>query len=253
MKADIYTLTGTKTQQKAELPKEYFEAEGDPRILAQYVRVYRINQRRGTAKTKTRGEVAGGGRKPWRQKGTGRARQGSIRSPIWRGGGVAHGPIPRVFEAKMPKRMRRMASSLALSSKKEDVVVVRDLNLKEGRTKEILPLIKTLSLPKGTLFITAERNELLRRAVSNLKGKVLTFENLNPYEVLKAKGIVIELSALEGMRVGKEKLKMGEGRGEGKISKVSDISDVSNGSNMEKEKRKSAKSAKIRRNQRQKK
>src|SRR3972149_22227 len=120
MKVDIYSEKGTKGTTKAELVKEIFEIKPNDAALRQLVRVYQVNQRAGTVSTKTRSEVSGGGRKPWAQKGTGRARHGSTRSPIWVGGGITFGPRPRHFELSIPKRIRDLAFKSALSQKTKD-------------------------------------------------------------------------------------------------------------------------------------
>ena len=109
MKVDLYSAAGRKLEGKVDLPKEIFEITPNKTALRQYLHVYTVNQRSGTLSAKRRGEVSGGGKKPWRQKGTGRARHGSIRSPIWVGGGVAHGPRPRRFFLSVPKKVSRLA------------------------------------------------------------------------------------------------------------------------------------------------
>ena len=128
MKVNVYSEKGAKLQSKVELPKDIFGIKPNKAALRQYIRVYRINQRQGTVATKTRGEVRGGGKKPWPQKGTGRARHGSIRSPIWVGGGVAHGPRPRKFGLSIPKKIRDLALRSALSAKVSDKAIVSNLS-----------------------------------------------------------------------------------------------------------------------------
>jgi large subunit ribosomal protein L4 len=160
------------------------------------------NGRQGTASTKTRAEVRGGGRKPWRQKGTGRARAGSIRSPLWRGGGVIFGPKPRDYEIKMNRKERRLALRTALSSRAEDIVVVEDFGeqLSRPKTKELVAAIARWGVepPAKVLLILLERTEnicLSARNIANLK--LISATQLNVYDLLNADKIVATASALE--------------------------------------------------------
>lgn len=160
------------------------------------------NARQGNASTKTRAEVRGGGRKPWRQKGTGRARAGSIRSPLWRGGGVIFGPKPRDYELKMNRKERRLALRTALSSRSEDLIVVEDFaeQLSRPKTKELMAAIARWGVePEAKiLLILPERTEtvyLSARNIANLKMTVAT--QLNVYDLLDADKIVTTASAIE--------------------------------------------------------
>ncbi|HEY9694529.1 MAG TPA: 50S ribosomal protein L4 [Oculatellaceae cyanobacterium] len=159
------------------------------------------NARQGTASTKTRAEVRGGGRKPWRQKGTGRARAGSIRSPLWRGGGVIFGPKPRDYELKMNRKELRLALKTALMSRTEDLIVVEDFadKLARPKTKELLEAIARwgVSLDAKVLLIVSQSEEnvnLSARNVANLK--LIPVNNLNVYDLLAADNIVATASAL---------------------------------------------------------
>src|SRR5206468_2769577 len=136
----------------------------------QVVRMQLANRRRGTASTKTRGEVSGGGRKPWRQKGTGRARQGSIRSPLWRGGGIALGPKPRDYTYRVPKKVRRAALCSALSLKVREglLKVVSRLELPEPKTKRMVGLLKDLGVARRVLILLADDNLNVQLAARNL-------------------------------------------------------------------------------------
>lgn len=160
------------------------------------------NGRQGTASSKTRAEVRGGGRKPWRQKGTGRARAGSIRSPLWRGGGVIFGPKPRDYTTKMNRKERRLALRTAFLSCAEDIVVVQDFvsELTQPKTKEMLAAIDRWGVDSTAkiLLITVEKNETLHRSVRNVPTiKLISAVTLNIYDILYADKIVVTASALE--------------------------------------------------------
>lgn len=189
MKVDLYSEKGTKLTTKVELPEEIFGIKPNETALRQYLHVYQTNQRRGTVSTKTRGEVRGGGRKPWRQKGTGRARHGSIRSPIWVGGGVAHGPKPRKFALSIPKKIANLAlkSALSLKAKEGKIRVLRELTFKEPKTAQAAKLLKKLKLERRVLVVTPERDEKLYRSFRNIKGaEVRATRNLNAYDAVAA-------------------------------------------------------------------
>lgn len=160
------------------------------------------NARQGTASTKTRAEVSGGGRKPWRQKGTGRARAGSNRSPLWRGGGVIFGPKPRDYSVSMNRKERRLALRTAFQSRAEDLVVVEDFadKLPRPKTKELLSAISRWGISPGekVLLIVSERNDnvyLSARNVSNLK--LISASNLNIHDLLTADRLLVTASALQ--------------------------------------------------------
>lgn len=172
-----------------------------PREATVHRAIVRIlaDRRRGTASTKKRGEVAGSGRKPWRQKGTGRARAGSIRSPLWRGGGIVFGPKPRDYSFSVPKKLRRLALRSALSAKLAagKLIVVDSLALKAPKTKEAIALLRAIDALSKALVVTAEPDAVLSRAVRNLPGtKVTTAASLNPYEVLAHDKVVFSRDAV---------------------------------------------------------
>jgi len=199
MKANLYSEKGTKLSTKVELPKEIFGIKPNEAALRQYLHVYQTNQRRGTVSTKTRGEVRGGGRKPWRQKGTGRARHGSIRSPIWVGGGVAHGPKPRKFSLSIPKKIANLAlkSAFSLKAKEEKIKVLKELTFKEPKTARAAELIKKLKLGRRVLVVTPERDEKLYRSFRNIEGLVVrTAQNLNAYDVVLTEDILFLKEAI---------------------------------------------------------
>lgn len=159
------------------------------------------NERQGTASTKTRAEVRGGGRKPWRQKGTGRARAGSIRSPLWRGGGVSFGPKPRDYSIKMNRKERRLALTTALSSRVDDFVVVADFGsqLQRPKTKELTAALQRWGVESGAkvLLIDAEKNETVYLSARNIANvKLILATNLNVFDILWADRVVITESAI---------------------------------------------------------
>jgi len=167
-------------------------------LLFLAVKSYLDNQRRGTAKTKTRGEVSGGGRKPWRQKGTGRARHGSIRSPIWRGGGVVFGPRPRSYYFSLNKKEKRQAmlQSLLAKIKEGSLRVVENLLLEQPKTKEAVKLLTNLGLKGSTLVVTVSKNENVLRSFSNLENvDVLPVNSVSTYHLLKFENVVFEKPA----------------------------------------------------------
>jgi large subunit ribosomal protein L4 len=161
------------------------------------------NARQGTASTKTRAEVSGGGRKPWRQKGTGRARAGSNRSPLWKGGGVIFGPKPRDYSSKMNRKERRLALRTAFQSRAEDLIVVQDFadQLSRPKTKDLLEAIARWGIDPNAekiLLITAERNETVYLSARNVpEVKLILATNLNVYDLLAADRIVVTTSALD--------------------------------------------------------
>jgi len=198
--------TSGKTVKEITAPKEVFSYPVKEHLLYEAVVNYRANQRRGTASTKTRAEVRGGGRKPWRQKGTGRARAGSIRSPIWKKGGVAFGPKPRDFSYQMPKKAKRNALKSALASKlsENQLVVLDKIQFKQPKTKEGMMLLKNLNL-KSVLVIDGHENTNLFLSLRNIpKVKVVDPAQLNVFDVLKYEYLVFTQLAFDSVM---EKLK----------------------------------------------
>jgi len=187
-----------KQLKKITLDATVFGIEPNQQALFDVVKAQRAAMRQGTHKVKHRGEVAGGGRKPWRQKGTGRARQGSIRSPQWKGGGVVFGPTPRDYSFKVNRKVRRLALRSALSLKvSENAVKILDtLNLSENKTKLMIQVLNNLSMTKKTLLILDELNEnvlLSSRNIPNLE--VLTADQVSVYSLMLAKDVIITESA----------------------------------------------------------
>jgi len=164
--------------------------------VSDVVRAYMANRRRGTASTKTRAEVAGGGRKPWRQKGTGRARHGSRRSPLWTGGGITFGPKPRDYTQRTPKKMKRHALVEALGYRAANLKVVDELKLEEHKTREVAALLSNLDAAKKPLLITADGDRGLWLASRNIPGcRTTRVDDLNAYLVLWHTNLVFTQAA----------------------------------------------------------
>lgn len=200
MRVDVYTQKGIKGKSKAELNPAIFGVKPNEDLVAQYVRIYLFNQRGGTSSVKTRGEVRGGGRKPWRQKGTGRARHGSIRSPIWVGGGVAHGPKKKDWSLKMPKKMRRNAlfSSLSEKTLKGNIIVVQDLKFEKISTKNSELFIRTLPVGRKVLLVLPSVDENIIKSFLNVSFvTVYQAKDLNAFEVVSHDSIVFLKNSLK--------------------------------------------------------
>lgn len=193
----LYNMEGVKTG-TMEISDAVFAAEVNKPVLHQVVVNYLANQRQGTQSTKTRTEVRGGGAKPWRQKGTGRARQGSIRAPQWTGGGVALGPKPRSYRFALNKKVKRLALRSALSAKYADykVFVVDGLELDEIKTSKIAALLKGLEVSKA-LIVTADADEKIYKSARNIKNVTPTHVGtLNTYDVLKHDAFIVSKDAV---------------------------------------------------------
>jgi large subunit ribosomal protein L4 len=183
-----------------ELNDSVFGIEPNQHVLFEAVIMQRASLRQGTHKVKNRSEVAGGGRKPWSKKGTGRARQGSIRSPQWRGGGVVFGPTPRSYSYKLPKKVRRLAIKSALSSKVIDnsIVVLEDLALNAPKTKEMAAVLKGLSVERKALIVTADNNENVALSARNIPNvTVVTANGVNVLDVLNHDKLIMTKAAVQ--------------------------------------------------------
>lgn len=197
-KVQVVNMQGSPVGE-LELDEYVFGIEPNTHVMHSAVVSQLASLRRGTHSTLLRGEVRGGGRKPWRQKGTGRARAGSIRSPLWRGGAVLFGPKPRDYSFSLPKKVRRLALRSALSSKvnEQQLIVLEDLSLNEAKTREMVKVLKALNLSKKTLIVTDELNETVDRSARNIDGvKVTQVEGLNVYELLKYDVVVMTKAAV---------------------------------------------------------
>jgi len=202
MKYPIYNEKGEKDAKEIILPKEIFEIKANPDLVHQVFVSQMANKRQSTAHTKDRGEVRGGGKKPWQQKGTGRARAGSTRSPIWIGGGVTFGPRnERNFKKIIPKKMKRKAFLMVLSSKAEEktLIVLDNFKIEKPKTKEILNILDKLPCKaKNCLIALSEPNEKLFLASRNIpKVKVVEARNLNCIDLLSFKYLVIQKEAIK--------------------------------------------------------
>jgi len=181
-----------------ELKDEIFAVEVQPGILHDVVCMQRANRRRGTASTKTRGDVSGSSAKPWRQKGTGRARAGSRKSPVWRGGGTTFGPKPRDYSYKLPKKVRRLALRMALSARfsEGNLVVVDEFKMPEIKTKEFVNVMNNFDF-ENCLIVTGEDNKTVSLSARNAVGyKVLPAAGLNVYDILKYPKLMLDQSIL---------------------------------------------------------
>lgn len=197
-KIPVYDKTG-KQIEEIELCDAIFGIEPNTAVMHLAVKSYLTNHRQGTQSTLTRSEVSGGGRKPWRQKGTGRARQGSIRAPQWIHGGIALGPKPRDYSFNLNKKVRRLAIRSALSAKfaEGSIVVVDSLNVDEVKTKPFAAFLKAVKVDGSALIATAAANENVKLSARNIKGvKLTTAAVLNTYELLKYGKLVVDKEAI---------------------------------------------------------
>ena len=194
----VLDMTGAEVG-TIELADSVFAVEVNAAVLHAAVRAYLLNQRQGTQSTLTRTEVSGGGRKPWRQKGTGRARQGSTRSPQWTHGGVALGPKPRSYRTDLNKKVKRLAMKSALSSKvlADELVVVNEIVSTEYKTAVMAKMLKALGAEKKALVVLSEKNEMVIKSLSNIAGVKIAYVNtLNVYDILNCnKLVVVEAAA----------------------------------------------------------
>lgn len=195
----LYSISG-KQVGEIELNENIFGADVNVEAMHQVVKMYLANQRQGTQSTLTRAEVRGGGRKPWRQKGTGRARHGSIRSPQWKKGGIVFAPKPRSYRYTVPKKIKRIAMKSALSSKLNDnnIVVIEELSFDAPKTKQVVSLLENLNVDSKTLIVLADNNQNVVKSARNIEGVKTTFVNtLNVYDILNYDKFVITKDAVK--------------------------------------------------------
>ena len=193
----VFNKEGNKVADM-ELNEKVFATEVNEYALHQVVVALLANKRQGTQSTKTRSEVRGGGIKPWRQKGTGRARQGSIRAPQWIKGGIVFAPKPRDYRVSVPKSMRKVAMKSALTSKVQEnqMIVLESLNFEAPKTKNVVEMLKALEANKA-LIITAESNEVVYKSARNIQGiSVIPANNINVYDLLKYEKLIITKDAV---------------------------------------------------------
>ena len=198
LKVDVLDMKGKKVKD-IELNENVFGVDVNDIVVHTAFVNYLANQRQGTGSTKTRAEVRGGGRKPWRQKGTGRARQGSIRAPQWMKGGIALGPKPRSYKYAIPKKMRKLALKSVLTSKVEEkeLIVVDKLELKEIKTKEMVKVLNNLNTKKA-LIVLSEKNLNVQASARNIENVKTTLVNtINVFDLLKYDNLVVTEDAIK--------------------------------------------------------
>ncbi|TBL69188.1 50S ribosomal protein L4 [Paenibacillus thalictri] len=198
-KVAVYNVTGAQVGE-VELNEAVFGIEPHVHVLNEAVLMQRASLRLGTHKVKGRSEVRGGGRKPWKQKGTGRARQGSIRAPQWKGGGIVFGPTPRSYAYKLPKKVRRLAIKSALSSKVIDneIIVLDQLQLAAPKTKEFAAILKNLKVERKALIVTSDFNENVALSARNIPGvKFVAADGISVLDVMVYDKLIITKEAAE--------------------------------------------------------
>ena len=198
MKTNVYDMTG-KQVGEIELSEAVFGIEPNVSVLHDVVKNHLANCRQGTQSALTRAEVSGGGIKPWRQKGTGRARQGSIRAPQWYHGGVVFAPKPRDYSYTLNKKVKRLALKSALSAKAatQDIIVVDSIKMERPKTKEFKSFLQAVNADCKALVVTAENDQLVVKSARNIPGCMVAFANvINVYDILNAKKLVIDQTAV---------------------------------------------------------
>ncbi|WMM25570.1 50S ribosomal protein L4 [Tissierella sp. MB52-C2] len=197
-KVKVYNMLGEQVEE-IELNENIFGIEVNQHVVYEVVKNQLANKRQGTQSTKTRAEVRGGGRKPWRQKGTGRARQGSIRAPHFSGGGVTFAPKPRDYSYKVPKKVRRLAMKSALSSKvlNNEIIVIDDIKFDSPKTKDMTNFLTKINADKKALIVMGEKNENIIKSANNIPNVQTALVNtLNVYDILKYNSFIITKDAV---------------------------------------------------------
>ncbi len=201
MELEVYKKDGTLSGEKIKLAPDIFEIEPNDHAIYQAVRVYLANQRQGTHKTKTISEVSGSGKKPYKQKKTGRARAGASRSPLWKGGGTIFGPVPRDYSMSLPDKVNKLARKSALSyrAKESDVRIIEDFTFEAPKTKEILSILKALKLDTTkTLLLLPKSDTSVFKSGRNLPNlQVIEANKVSTYDIMKNKVILFQKSAVE--------------------------------------------------------
>jgi large subunit ribosomal protein L4 len=202
IEAPHYSAAGARHKSAFALPAELFDGTVHEPVLHQAIKTHLANQRQGTAKTKTRSFVSGGNQKPWRQKGTGRARQGSIRSPLWRGGGIVFGPEPRDYRTRLPRKIRQLARRSALNARAREgaLLVVDAMSFEAPKTSQLAGLLEKLGLEgKKVLVLSNGLNRNLFLSGRNLpSAEVMSFADASAYDVIWSDAVVVEQAALGG-------------------------------------------------------
>jgi large subunit ribosomal protein L4 len=203
IEAQYYTSAGAKRDGAFSLPEDYFDGTVNEPVLHQAVKVFLNNQRQGTAKTKTRSFVSGGNQKPWKQKGTGRARQGSTRAPHWRGGGIVFGPIPRDYRTDIPRKVKQLARKSALNARAREgaLHVVERFAFRGPKTAQLAGLLASLGLDgRKTLVLTTIANEPVYLSGRNIPTvEVMPYAEASAYDILWSDAVVVEEGALTGV------------------------------------------------------
>jgi large subunit ribosomal protein L4 len=201
MELNVIKIDGSVSDEKVELPASIFEIEPNHHLIYQAVTAYRTNQRQGTSKAKERSEVRGGGKKPWKQKGRGTARAGTIRSPIWVGGGTTHGPRPKNYEVKLNAKASKLARKSALSLKAKDggIMVVEDLNFDKPKTKDFASILKSLKIEgKKILMLIPDGSGNVYKSGRNIsKVSLMNAKDAGTYDLVNNQLLLIQKSALE--------------------------------------------------------
>ena len=201
MKLDIYNIDGKVSGKKIELPKDIFGIEPNDHAIYLSVKAFLANQRQGTHKSKERGEVRGGGKKPWKQKGRGGARAGTTRSPLWSGGGRIFGPRPRDYRQDLPKKVKKLAriSAFSYKLKDEQILIVEDFNFEQPKTKEFSDMLKALNITgKKVLLLTNGKIETVYKSGRNIpKVKVLEADKASAYDILNNQVLIMQKSAVD--------------------------------------------------------
>lgn len=198
-KTSVYSLSGEKVKD-ITLNDKVWNIEANEVVITDAIKVQMNSERQGTAKVKNRAEVSGGGRKPWRQKGTGKARQGSTRSPQWRHGGIVFGPTPRSYEIKQNKKERNLAlrSALSLKFQEKELIVVENLNLATNKTKDLIKILKDLKSNKKTLLVTNEENaNLTLSARNNNELSMLVVNEINVFDLINNNSLIIDEASVK--------------------------------------------------------
>lgn len=198
MKTQVLNAKGKKIKE-IELDPAVFEVKPNEALVHQVITAELANRRRGSASTKTRGKVRGGGVKPFRQKGTGRARAGSIRSPLWRGGGTIFGPQPKVYDLKIPRKMRRLALKSILSAKAmgSELIVIDKFGLEEPATKKAQTILDNLKAPRKVTVVLPNGEEIVEKSIRNLaSAEAIYISEINSYQLLNNQALIITEEAL---------------------------------------------------------
>ncbi len=203
MTLNVYKIDGTKSEETVELPSGIFEIEPKPDAIYYAVTAYLSNQRQGTHKTKERSEVRGGGKKPWRQKGRGTARAGTRRSPLWVGGGRAHGPKPHLYRKDLNVKTARLArkSALSMKAKSGEIIVIEDVSFEKPKTKDVSSILQNLKVnDKKTLLLLPKDNANVYKSARNLRNvNVRSASDVPTYDLVNNQVILIQKSALENL------------------------------------------------------